>query len=313
MMRQSLMRCKVADTKKKSGGKKTNNSAKKAAQTRKKKAEMAKRHKKVVREVNLWIAVAVALFLFLSNFGVCGIVGNALKSVMLGSFGWMGYLFPIVLAVTVGIVAYNEMNRSIVSKIIAEVVLFVDLSLLFHLFQFGGSKASMLSFYREGAKGIFGGGIVGGALGKTLHSLLGLTGAYLIAAAILIICIVVLTEKSIMSVIRDKGQDAYENAREDSKARKEANAIEKQRKREEKDRRRAIEREQRRKRTVGVDFENSALGEKNTTEMKSVDDNSQNVHEIHIEGIDDFDTDTIEQDNTVYTYEEWTDIRKPVK
>lgn len=307
------MRCKVADTKKKSGGKKTNSSAKKAAQTRKKKAEMAKRHKKVVKEVNLWIAVAVALFLFLSNFGTCGIVGNALKSVMLGSFGWMGYLFPIVLAVTVGIIAYNEMNSSIVSKIIAGIVLFIDLSLLFHLFQFGGSEASMLSFYRDGAKGIFGGGIVGGALGKTLHSLLGLTGAYLIAVAILIICVVVLTEKSIMSVIRDKGQDAYENAREDSKARKEANAIEKQRKREEKDRRRALEREQRRQRTVGVDFENSALGEKNTTEMKSVDDNSQNVHEIHIEGIDDFDTEIAEQDNTVYTYEDRTNTTKPIK
>lgn len=307
------MRCKVADTKKKSGGKKTNSSAKKAAQTRKKKAEMAKRHKKVVKEVNLWIAVAVALFLFLSNFGICGIVGNALKSVMLGSFGWMGYLFPIVLAVTVGIIAYNEMNSSIVSKIIAGIVLFIDLSLLFHLFQFGGSEASMLSFYRDGAKGIFGGGIVGGALGKTLHSLLGLTGAYLIAVAILIICVVVLTEKSIMSVIRDKGQDAYENAREDSKARKEANAIEKQRKREEKDRRRALEREQRRQRTVGVDFENSALGEKNTTEMKSVDDNSQNVHEIHIEGIDDFDTEIAEQDNTVYTYEDRTNTTKPIK
>ena len=313
MIRQSLMRCKVADTKKKSGGKKTNSSAKKAAQTRKKKAEMAKRHKKVVKEVNLWIAVSVALFLFLSNFGICGIVGNALKSVMLGSFGWMGYLFPIVLAVTVGIIAYNEMNASIVSKIIAELVLFIDLSLLFHLFQFGGSEASMLTFYREGAKGIFGGGIVGGALGKTLHSLLGLTGAYLIAAAILIICVVILTEKSIMSVIRDKGQDAYENVREDSKARKEANATQKQRKREEKDRRRALEREQRHQRTVGVDFENSALGEKNTPEMKSVDDNSQNVHEIHIEGIDDFETDTTEQDDTVYTYEDQTNIRKPIK
>ena len=97
----------MTNTKKKSGGKKTNSSAKKLAQTRKQKAEMEKRRKKVVKEVNLWISVAVALFYFLSNFGICGIVGNALKSVMLGSFGWMGYLFPIVLAITVGIIAYN--------------------------------------------------------------------------------------------------------------------------------------------------------------------------------------------------------------
>lgn len=307
------MRCKVTNTKKKSGGKKTNSSAKKAAQTRKQKAEMAKRRKKVVKEVNLWISVAVALFLFLSNFGICGIVGNALKSVMLGSFGWMGYLFPIILAVTVGIIAYNEMNSTIVSKIISGIILFIDFTLLFHLFEFGGSESSLISFYRDGAKGHFGGGIVGGTIGKTLHSLLGLTGAYIIAFVILIICVVLLTEKSIMSVIRDKGQDAYENAREDSKARKEANATQKQRKREEKERRRALEREQKRQRVIGVDFENSTLGGSNSVKEESADDNNQNVHEIHIEGIDDFESGMPDQDDQVYTYEEQVPVRKNVE
>lgn len=307
------MRCKVTNTKKKSGGKKTNSSAKKAAQTRKQKAEMAKRRKKVVKEVNLWISVAVALFLFLSNFGICGIVGNALKSVMLGSFGWMGYLFPIVLAVTVGIIAYNEMNSTIVSKIISGIILFIDFTLLFHLFEFGGSESSLISFYRDGAKGLFGGGIVGGTIGKTLHSLLGLTGAYIIAFVILIICVVLLTEKSIMSVIRDKGQDAYENAREDSKARKEAHATQKQRKREEKERRRALEREQKRQRVIGVDFENSTLGGSSSVKEESADDNNQNVHEIHIEGIDDFESGMPDQDDQVYTYEEQVPVRKNVE
>lgn len=307
------MRCKVTNTKKKSGGKKTNSSAKKAAQTRKQKAEMEKRRKKVVKEVNLWISVAVALFLFLSNFGICGIVGNALKSVMLGSFGWMGYLFPIVLAITVGIIAYNEMNSTIVSKIISGIILFMDFTLLFHLFEFGGSESSVISFYRDGAKGLFCGGIVGGTIGKTLHSLLGLTGAYIIAFVILIICVVLLTEKSIMSVIRDKGQDAYENVREDSKVRKEAHATQKQRKREEKERRRALEREQKRQRVIGVDFENSTLGGSNSVKEESADDNNQNVHEIHIEGIDDFESGMPDQDDQIYTYEEQVPVRKNVE
>lgn len=307
------MRCKVTNTKKKSGGKKTNSSAKKAAQTRKQKAEMEKRRKKVVKEVNLWISVAVALFLFLSNFGICGIVGNALKSVMLGSFGWMGYLFPIVLAITVGIIAYNEMNSTIVSKIISGIILFIDFTLLFHLFEFGGSESSVISFYRDGAKGLFCGGIVGGTIGKTLHSLLGLTGAYIIAFVILIICVVLLTEKSIMSVIRDKGQDAYENVREDSKVRKEAHATQKQRKREEKERRRALEREQKRQRVIGVDFENSTLGGSNSVKEESADDNNQNVHEIHIEGIDDFESGMPDQDDQIYTYEEQVPVRKNVE
>ena len=110
----------MAGTKKSSSGKTTKNSktgAKKGAQTRRKKAEMAKRHKKVVKEVYMWIAVALTLFLFLSNFGICGIVGNALRSVMLGCFGWMGFVFPVVLTIIVGIIAYNEINSSILRKI----------------------------------------------------------------------------------------------------------------------------------------------------------------------------------------------------
>ena len=74
----------MANTKKKTGGKKSNNTKKntganKAAQTRKLNAKKAQHHKKVVKEINFWIAIGVALFLFLSNFGICGIVGNFLK------------------------------------------------------------------------------------------------------------------------------------------------------------------------------------------------------------------------------------------
>ena len=100
-------RCKEANTKSKSGGKKSNKKKKttsttksrsnakstsragKASETRKRNAQKAITHKKVVKEVDLWIAVAVALVLFLSNFGVCGIIGERLSSVMLGTFVWM--------------------------------------------------------------------------------------------------------------------------------------------------------------------------------------------------------------------------------
>ncbi len=98
---------KKSNTKKATAKKKTTNtrnssstSAKKAAETRrqnaaerKRKAELAKKNEKIVKEVYLWIFVAVSLLLFLSNFGICGIVGNTLRGVMLGVFGSMGYVF----------------------------------------------------------------------------------------------------------------------------------------------------------------------------------------------------------------------------
>ena len=118
----------MADTQKKSNGKKTNSSkgktggnktgGSKAAETRRKNAQMAKKRKIIVTEVYLWISLAVALFLFLSNFGICGIVGNTLRDAMLGCFGWMGYVFPVFLAVTIGLVAYNNMNTKVILSLI---------------------------------------------------------------------------------------------------------------------------------------------------------------------------------------------------
>ena len=303
----------MAGTKKSSSGKTTKNSktgAKKGAQTRRKKAEMAKRHKKVVKEVYMWIAVALTLFLFLSNFGICGIVGNALRSVMLGCFGWMGFVFPVVLTIIVGIIAYNEINSSIVSKAVTIGGLFFDLCLFFHLFSYGGMEKSFNYFYTEGASGNFCGGIVGGFLGEILHSLLGLTGAYIIAVVILIICIVVLTERSIMSVIQRRGMDAYENAKEDSKIRREASEKEREQRRAEKiEKKKELQKEQQRKKEekrikrVGIDFSDTEVGV-DEPELQAKKDNAQEVHEIHIEGIDDPVPDMPEQDETVYTYEQ---------
>ena len=292
----------MADTKKKSNGKKRNSGASKAAQTRKKNAEKAMRHKKIVTEVYLWISVAVALFLFLSNFGICGIIGDALKSAMLGCFGWMGYVFPIILAVVVGLFAYNNMNTKVVSKISAVIVLFIDMCLLFDLVSYGDSKIETLKYYKFGAKGEFGGGIVGGAIGGVLHSLIGLTGAYIVTIVILIICLVILTEKSIMSFLKSRGHSAYETAVEDTKARRQASAAKKEQKRIEKENTGKNQRQRR----IGVDFGDTSVGSGEKSKGKQIDKN-QEVHEIHIDGIDDnpgnIDEMLLDRE-IVYTYEE---------
>ena len=86
---------KKSNTKKATAKKKTTNtrnssstSAKKAAETRrqnaaerKRKAELAKKNEKIVKEVYLWIFVAVSLLLFLSNFGICGIVALLVEGI----------------------------------------------------------------------------------------------------------------------------------------------------------------------------------------------------------------------------------------
>lgn len=307
----------MADTKKKSNGKKTNSSkgktggnktggsktgGSKAAETRRKNAQMAKKRKIIVTEVYLWISLAVALFLFLSNFGICGIVGNTLRDAMLGCFGWMGYVFPVFLAVTIGLVAYNNMNTKVISKIVAVVLLYVNMCLLFDLLSYSDNRIDVLKYYKYGSKGEFGGGLVGGALGNLMDSLLGLTGAYIVTFVVLIICIVILTEKSIMSFLKKKGKSAYESAVEDTKARKEATAVRREQKRIEKEKERSIARQKK----IGVDFNETTVGGDSLPGEK-LKDNKQEVHEIHIDGVDDPPSDIDEMPldrEIVYTYEE---------
>lgn len=297
----------MANTTKKSNGRKSNSgsksSAKKGAATRKRNAEIAQRRKKVVTEVYLWISVAVALLLFLSNFGICGIVGNALRSAMLGLFGSMGFVFPIILFVVVGLAAYNSANTKSVAKIAAVIILFLDGCLFFHLFTYGDSTEGFVYFYKIGSQGIVCGGIIGGFFGKILHSLIGLIGAYILAVVLFIISLVLLTEKSLMGVIRRQSQSAYENIKEESQIRREANAIEKSQRKE--------ERRNERIRARGVDFGDTKIEpEKGRKGRKK--DNKQEVHEIyakespeiHIEGIDDNPAVQMQQDPVTYTYEE---------
>ena len=52
----------------------------------------------VVREeILMLISLAVCVFLLISNFGLGGLVGKLISSVMFGVFGWMAYPAPILL------------------------------------------------------------------------------------------------------------------------------------------------------------------------------------------------------------------------
>ena len=97
------------------------------------------------------------------------------------------------------------------------------------------------------------------------------------------------------------------------KSEKKQMPAERQRKREEREKRRELQREQTKRKAVGVDFEQSSLEGMQDTETLSYDDNNQNVHEIHIEGIDDFTSDITEQDDTIYIYEDNTRVGKNPK
>ena len=49
-------------------------------------------------EILLILSCAIALFIMLSNFGICGAVGNAISGFLFGIFGVIQYILPILTA-----------------------------------------------------------------------------------------------------------------------------------------------------------------------------------------------------------------------
>ena len=85
---------------------------------------------------------AICVFLFLSNFHICGVIGDVLSQVMLGVFGSIGYVAPLLLFAGMLFYASNKGNIRAVYKMLAVEVLLIVLCGLAQLL-FGGG-------YQEG-------------------------------------------------------------------------------------------------------------------------------------------------------------------
>lgn len=72
-------------------------------------------------------AFAVCVLLFLSNFHICGFLGNFFSQIMLGVFGCIGYLAPLLLFAELLFYASNKGNIRAVYKMIAVEVLLIVL------------------------------------------------------------------------------------------------------------------------------------------------------------------------------------------
>lgn len=166
-------------------------------------------------EAAIIITFAVSLFLFLSNLGLCGPIGAALKAVQLGLFGVVGYIFPIVLSFVVAFILSNIDNPHATLRMTSALFMLVFLSALLQLFTAGGVQdRTLMDFYSEGAELGIGGGIVGGALAMVLHTISGTVGAALILIVASFVCLIYTTGKPLARIIAKHSARAASHARD---------------------------------------------------------------------------------------------------
>lgn len=169
-------------------------------------------------EVAIIITFAVSAFLFLANLGLCGPVGAVLKSVQLGLFGIMGFLFPILLSFVVVFILSNLDNPYATFRMTTALFMLIFISAIFQL-TFGGgvTNMSLADFYKEGSQQGIGGGIIGGALAMVLYTIAGKVGSMLILLAACFVCLIYITGKPLARMLAESSSTAALRATERAK------------------------------------------------------------------------------------------------
>ena len=175
-------------------------------------------------EISLIVVLALAVLLFLCNFGLIGPVGDAISRFLFGIFGMPAYAAPFLIFVAVAFRLANRGECVATIKLAAGVILVFLAGIVFDMT--GGIVSALdeydiLAFYAHSSENRRGGGILFGSVAYLLNHFLDKTGTILVLIVLAIICIVIITEKSLLKGVRAGSRKVYESAREDSNRRRE--------------------------------------------------------------------------------------------
>lgn len=241
---------------------------------------------KIAQEMLFLFFLAFSILLFLCNFkitnelgektSIIGGFGNVLSNVMCGIFGIMAYIAPLLLFVGILFYISNKGKNTAMFKLGAGTVLFFVCTIVAALISGLDNCGETVAEYYEFSKPGKGGGVIGGALGNGMHSILGMVGTVVVVLILLIMCLVVLTEKSFMRAVKKSSQRVYETARDDADRRLEQARLRREQQQQERKEKKEKEKEKElrmNKKVSGVAID---------TTIKKETEPSQNIHEITI-------------------------------
>lgn len=182
--------------------------------TNKPSAEEVRKIEEFRLEIALWIVIAGALLLFISNFGVGGVVGNAVSSFLFGIFGVIAYIFPIILIIGSFFGVSNKDNIFAIFKLFAGTLFAIFLCVFMTLITSKETVMTPLEAFDYGFDHKMGGGIIGGFLAYYISQAFGVVGTYIIDIVVLIISLVLITGKSAIKGVQKSGHKVYESAKE---------------------------------------------------------------------------------------------------
>ncbi|MBP3813769.1 MAG: DNA translocase FtsK 4TM domain-containing protein [Butyrivibrio sp.] len=163
--------------------------------------------------------VALTIFLFLCNFGICGAFGDAVSSVLFGLFGITAYIAPLVILGTVVISIANFGSSASTRKVVSGIVLFFLVGIIAELLS--GRPQSAESYdikmiYSQASEYRNGGGVFAGSLAYLSYKYLSLVGSVLLILLLSIAAIVVFTQHSFVGGLKKGGRRIIDRTRQEA-------------------------------------------------------------------------------------------------
>lgn len=189
--------------------KKTNNSKKAATRAASKSTSASKKKYtkesdaqildlSLLKDVVIIIAAVAAGIMLISCFVSQESALSWLRNWMFRTFGFMSFVFPILMFLLVCFVISNWKNIALYVKLLAIVLTFIAVSAILSILHSSGMIES------------YGGGIIGDSIIDKLSGSVGLIGSYLIMAAVIVICMRLFWGRKLAEAFRVGSRKAYD-------------------------------------------------------------------------------------------------------
>ena len=210
--------------------KKTNS---KATSTRAKKASMEVEFEDPFfedssKEIILWGSLVLCILLCISNFGIGGVVGNAIADFLFGIFGIIQFILPFMVAFSAFFIISNYGNKVAIAKVVAGSVLLIFISVFVELILHGQDILGPLSSFEYSKTNHNGGGLLGGAIVFAIYDSFGLLGAYLIDIIAMIVSIIIIIERFAFDKVQQSSRYHADKAAAKRRARRERQMLERE-------------------------------------------------------------------------------------
>ncbi|MDY3919982.1 MAG: DNA translocase FtsK 4TM domain-containing protein, partial [Candidatus Limivivens sp.] len=186
----------------------------------------------ILDEVLIWLSLALCVILMIGTFGFGGFLGEKVGGFLFGMFGFLAYLAPILLFFLIAFLVSN--HGSILSwiKAASSMLLYFSLCTVVELItnKYLASR-TFLDYYTDSARYKSGGGLVGGLLASMFCPAVGVAGAYVILLILIIICVVMITERSLLNGVKKGSRKVVQTAMDDAGIRRERAELRRERQR----------------------------------------------------------------------------------